>query len=84
MGLIEVCRVYAQSYALRMLGITGTSATVNAQLGYTIADVLAKPVFGLLMFAIAVMKTKADQENSSMPEAIHAPELDMIPAPAQP
>jgi hypothetical protein len=84
MGLIEVCRVHAQSYTLPMLGITGTSATVNVQLGYTIADMLAKPIFGLLMFAIAVMKTKADQESSSMIEASHAPEFDVIPAPAQP
>jgi bacteriorhodopsin len=55
--------VYPIAYLLPMLGISGTSATVGVQLGYTIADVLAKPVFGLLIFAIAVVKTKVDQES---------------------
>lgn len=55
--------VYPIAYLLPMLKISGTSATVGIQLGYTIADVLAKPVFGLLVFAIAVAKTKADQSN---------------------
>lgn len=59
--------VYPIAYLLPMVGITGTSATVGVQVGYTIADVLAKPVFGLLVFAIAVTKTKFDQDNSSLP-----------------
>jgi bacteriorhodopsin len=56
--------VYPIAYLLPMLGITGTSATIGVQLGYTIADVLAKPVFGLLVFAIAIAKTKFDQDGS--------------------
>lgn len=56
--------VYPIVYLLPMLGISGTSATVGVQLGYTIADVLAKPVFGLLVFAIAVVKTRVDQEST--------------------
>lgn len=74
--------VYPIAYLLPMLGIVGTSATVGVQLGYTIADVLAKPIFGLLVFAIALEKTKADQENSGLTvEAGHLPELDGVPTP---
>lgn len=76
--------VYPIAYILPMLGITGTSASIGVQLGYTIADVLAKPVFGLLVFAIALTKTKIDQENDGSPVAeAYAPELDAI-SPAQP
>lgn len=57
--------VYPIAYILPMVGITGTSATIGVQIGYTIADVLAKPVFGLLVFAIAVTKTKFDQDGDS-------------------
>ncbi len=76
--------VYPIAYLLPMLGIVGTSATVGVQLGYTIADVLAKPVFGLLVFAIALTKTKFDGENSGLPvEVDHVTELDVISTPAQ-
>lgn len=73
--------VYPIAYLLPMLGITGTTATVGVQLGYTIADVLAKPVFGLLVFAIAVAKTKVDQDGA--PAAAKAPELDLVANPAK-
>ncbi len=53
--------VYPIAYLLPALGIAGASATVGIQVGYTIADVLAKPIFGLYIFAIANAKTKADQ-----------------------
>jgi bacteriorhodopsin len=75
--------VYPIAYLLPMLGITGTSATIGVQLGYTIADVLAKPVFGLLVFAIAVAKTKIDQESGDLTiEESHAPELNAEATPA--
>ena len=76
--------VYPIAYLLPMLGITGTTASIGVQLGYTIADVLAKPVFGLLVFAIALTKTKVDQENSGLTtESGYTPEIDGLPAPAQ-
>ncbi len=56
--------VYPIAYLLPALGITGASATVGVQVGYTIADILAKPIFGLYVFAIAIAKTKADQETA--------------------
>jgi len=76
--------VYPIAYLLPMLGITGTTASIGVQLGYTVADVLAKPIFGLLVFAIALTKTRVDQENSGLPiELGYAPEIDGIPAPVQ-
>lgn len=76
--------VYPIAYILPLIGITGTSATVGVQLGYTIADVLAKPVFGLYVFAIAVAKTKFDREHGNENGMAHdAPELDLVPAPAK-
>ena len=74
--------VYPIAYLLPVFGISGTTATVSVQVGYTIADVLAKPLFGLLVFAIAVSKTKFDLDNSSKPGAeSDAPELDVVPSP---
>jgi len=52
--------VYPIAYLLPMLGISGATADVGVQIGYTIADVLAKPIFGLLVFAIALEKTRVD------------------------
>jgi bacteriorhodopsin len=57
--------VYPIAYLLPELGIQGASATVGVQVGYTIADLLAKPFFGLLVFSIAKVKTKADLESDN-------------------
>lgn len=71
--------VYPIAYLLPMLGIVSTSATVGVQVGYTIADILAKPVFGLLVFSIAVEKTKADAESSNERGTTpYAPDLDLV------
>jgi bacteriorhodopsin len=53
--------VYPIAYLLPAFGIAGATATVGVQVGYTIADVLAKPIFGLVIFAIAKAKTEADR-----------------------
>lgn len=53
--------VYPIAYLLPELGIAGATATVGVQVGYTIADLLAKPVFGLLVFSIARVKTQIDE-----------------------
>ena len=36
------------------------TSEVVRQVGYSIGDVLAKPLFGLLIFAIALSKSRAD------------------------
>lgn len=54
--------VYPIAYLLPEVGITGATATVGVQIGYTIADLLAKPVFGLLAFSIARVKSQTETE----------------------
>merc|ERR1712017_58118 len=40
-------------YIIKMLGISGVTGTAGEQIGYSIADVVAKAVFGILIWAIA-------------------------------
>jgi len=60
--LIATWGVYPISYLLPILGQSATDpgAFVNRQIGYTIADVLAKCVFGLTILKIARMKSVAE------------------------
>ena len=58
--LIATWGVYPVSYILGMGGDAGASQWVNVQMGYTIADVLAKCVFGLTIYKIARMKSAAE------------------------
>lgn len=69
---------YPIAYLLPVFGISGTTATVGVQVGYTIADFLAKPVFGLLVFAIAVSKTRFDRDNNNGGGTQDAAELDLV------
>ncbi len=59
--------IYPIAYLLPMLGISDKSAMIGIHLGQTLADVLAKPMFGLLVLAIAVAKTKFDKDMGSLP-----------------
>ena len=59
--LLGTWGVYPIAYMIPMFGLTGAWAEVGLQLGYTIADVLAKPAFGLLIYAIAREKTRQDE-----------------------
>ncbi|MEM6835394.1 MAG: bacteriorhodopsin-like [Cyanobacteria bacterium P01_C01_bin.120] len=58
--------VYPIAYLLPEIGIQGTTATVGVQVGYTIADLLAKPLFGLLVFSIARIKTQVDESEGAV------------------
>jgi bacteriorhodopsin len=53
---------YPLAYLLPVFGFGGGPAFVGVQLGYTVADVAAKPVFGLLIYAIARAKTAAEEQ----------------------
>jgi bacteriorhodopsin len=68
--------VYPIAYLLTMLGRFDRSAIVDIHLGYTIVDVLAKPMFGLLVLAIALEKTKFDKDMGMPIATIHNTELD--------
>jgi bacteriorhodopsin len=58
--LIGTWGVYPISYLFPLLGIEGTDAFVWRQTGYTVADILAKCVFGLTIYKIARMKSAAE------------------------
>ncbi|WP_255538219.1 bacteriorhodopsin-like [Halomicronema sp. CCY15110] len=64
--------VYPIAYLLPELGIEGATATVGVQVGYTFADLLAKPVFGLLVFSIARVKTQIDETQAAEPHSVTA------------
>lgn len=51
---------YPIVYLFPLIGITGGSAIVAVEVGYTVADIVAKAVFGLVIFTIAVRKTEAE------------------------
>ena len=51
---------YPIVFALPMLGRSGPSTTAAVQVGYTIADIVAKAVFGVLIYQIAVRKSAAE------------------------
>lgn len=58
--LLATWGVYPISYLFPLLNITGTDAFLYRQVGYSIADVLAKCVFGLTIMKIARMKSTAE------------------------
>jgi len=58
---------YPFVYIIKNIGLAGTTATVYEQVGYSIADVVAKAVFGVLIWAIAAGKS-AEEENGLIPK----------------
>ena len=64
-GLIRTARnltvmswcFYPIVFVLPMIGLAGDTAATAVQVGYTIADVVAKAVFGILIYLIAVRKS---------------------------
>lgn len=67
-GLVSMARwltvvswcFYPVVFVFPMIGLTGGAATTAVQVGYTIADIVAKAVFGVLIYMIAVRKSEAD------------------------
>ena len=60
--------VYPIAYMLPSLIDDQATAEVARQVGYSIADVLAKPLFGLLVLAIALAKSRADGYGPALDE----------------
>lgn len=71
---------YPIVYLLPMLGIGGASALVGVQVGYSIADVLAKAGYGLMIFWIAKVKSEADEQEAVVPATAT---VATAPAPAK-
>jgi len=58
--LIATWGVYPIAYIFNIVGDASSSSFVTVQVGYTVADVLAKCVFGLTILKIARMKSAAE------------------------
>jgi bacteriorhodopsin len=67
-GLVSAARTltvvswlfYPLVFVFPMIGFTGGAATTAVQVGYTVADIVAKAVFGVLIYLIAVRKSEVD------------------------
>jgi bacteriorhodopsin len=51
---------YPIVFVFPMIGLTGGAAVAAVQVGYTIADIVAKAVFGILIYAIAARKSEQE------------------------
>jgi bacteriorhodopsin len=69
--LIATWGVYPISYLLPMIGVDGANAFVGRQVGYTVADILAKCLFGLTIYKIARLKSAADDASYASSEGVH-------------
>ena len=54
---------YPIVFLFPMLGLDGETANTFVQIGYSIADMVAKAVFGIVIFVIAIKKTEADRAS---------------------
>jgi bacteriorhodopsin len=73
-GLINTARwltvvswsFYPIVFVLPMLGLSGATAATAVQIGYTIADVVAKVVFGIVIYMIAVRRSAIETGDVAM------------------
>jgi bacteriorhodopsin len=63
--LLATWGFYPITYLLPQLGITADSAVVGIQIGYAVADILAKAGYGIMIYAIARQKSA---EDGSLPD----------------
>ena len=71
--LLATWGVYPISYMFPMFGLDGADAFVWRQVGYSVADVLAKCLFGLLIYKIAREKSANDSREFAEQEIEAAP-----------
>jgi len=71
-GLVDTARwltlvswsFYPIVFIFPMIGLTGDVANVAVQVGYTVADIVAKAVFGVVIFMIAVRKSQLEMGSA--------------------
>lgn len=51
---------YPVVFILPMIGMTGSDANIAVQVGYTISDIVAKAMFGVLIYMIAARKSEVE------------------------
>jgi bacteriorhodopsin len=68
--LIATWGVYPITFILAMNGpeVATAADVVNREIGYTIADILAKCLFGLIIFAIARIKSAEESKEHAAAE----------------
>ncbi len=71
--LLATWGVYPISYMIPMFGWEGADAFVWRNVGYSVADILAKCLFGLLIYEIAREKSRFDSAEFSAQEIDAAP-----------
>lgn len=66
--------VYPLAYIAPMVMADPVAAEVARQVGYSVADVIAKPVFGMLILGIALLKSKDEpaRESDDLHEELEA------------
>lgn len=64
--------VYPVAFALPMLGLSGGAAEAGLQVGYSLADLTAKAIYGVVIYQIARAKTVSDQDEAKRFEPIAA------------
>jgi bacteriorhodopsin len=63
--------VYPIAYLLPLLNISGADAWVGKQIGYSVADIVAKAIYGLLIFSVARTKSLHDDAAFAAMESSH-------------
>jgi bacteriorhodopsin len=56
---------YPVVFLLPIIGLTGGTAVAAVQIGYTVADILAKAAFGVLIYFIAVRKSELETQAAA-------------------
>jgi bacteriorhodopsin len=83
--LVGLWGVYPVAYLFPVFGLAGSDAFVLRQAGYSLADILAKAAFGLVIFKIARMKSALDDPGfDSEADAVSGIEAEPVPSPPQP
>ena len=54
-------------YLIKIMGLVGAKAPMYEQIGYSLADVIARAVFGVLIWAIASEKIAVEENGKLMP-----------------
>jgi bacteriorhodopsin len=75
--LVTTWMFYPIVFLFPILGLTSGMSESMRQIGYSLADVLAKPGYGLLILAVAVIKSKA--ERAAEVDATEDDALPMLP-----
>ncbi|CAE8586948.1 unnamed protein product [Polarella glacialis] len=61
---------YPFVYMVKSVGLAGPAATMYEQVGYSIADVMVKAVFGVLIWAIAAEKSAVEESGKLLPNRV--------------